>query len=678
MKYKNFFTLFLVLCMVIPSLQNVAQAQINKQDADKVIQKMVSKYGEQSKFRITRGVNQTAGLWKGEDGDAQEFEQFCTENYIDSKEKLDKLFERLQENFEVLYGHYNKVVLDLNRPLHLDCGEMTPVDLIFGAYSPNAHLQDDFYKNKVAFVITLNFPFYSLKEKEELGKMWTPKEWAYARIGDMFISRIPAHISQGVSDAMTKSGNYIAEYNIWMGSLVDDDMETQFPKDMKLLTHWNLRDEIKAQYAKEDGLKKQKMIYNVMTKIVTQEIPEVMINKNDYQWNPVENLVYKNGKEVEFKTEPNTRYQFLLDNYKAYKAIDRYNPQYPTYIKAKFEGEFELPQEKVEKLFVDLVSSPTVKKVAKLIEERLGRDLEPFDIWYDGFKSRSSINQDELNAITTKLYPNTVALEKDIPNILVKLNFTKAQADFIGSKIAVDAARGSGHAWGAEMRTEKARLRTRIAKTGMDYKGYNIAIHELGHNVEQTITLQNVPYYALRGVPNTAFTEAWAFMFQKRDLMLLGKKDENPNKEHLMALDNFWSSYEIMGVSLVDMQVWKWLYDNPNASAEDLKQAVLRISKEVWNKYYAEVFGVKDQVILGVYSHMIENPLYLSAYPIGHLIEFQMDEYIGNKPVGPEMQRMLIQGRVTPDKWMKEAVGAELSVQPSINATNKAIEAMEK
>ncbi|MCK7534347.1 MAG: hypothetical protein MZV63_26685 [Marinilabiliales bacterium] len=64
----------------------------------------------------------------------------------------------------------------------------------------------------------------------------------------------------------------------------------------------------------------------------------------------------------------------------------------------------------------------------------------------------------------------------------------------------------------------------------MNYKGYNIAIHEFGHTVEQTISLHDVDHYLLRGVPNTAFTEALAFVFQKRDLELLGIKDENQDK----------------------------------------------------------------------------------------------------------------------------------------------------
>jgi len=238
----------------------------------------------------------------------------------------------------------------------------------------------------------------------------------------------------------------------------------------------------------------------------------------------------------------------------------------------------------------------------------------------------------------------------------------------------VDASKGAGHAWGAEMRGEKAHLRSRFGKNGMDYKGYNIAIHELGHNVEQTLTLYYIDNWFMRGVPNTAFTEAWAFSFQSRDLSLLGIKNDIPNKEELDVLDKFWSCYEIMGVSLVDQRVWKWMYENPKCTVEDLKNAVIKIANDVWNSYYAPVFGIKDSPILAIYSHMIENPLYLSAYPIGHLIEFQIREYTKDKNLGNEMIRMCIQGRLIPDIWMKQAVGNEVSIKPLLEATKRAVE----
>jgi len=299
--------------------------------------------------------------------------------------------------------------------------------------------------------------------------------------------------------------------------------------------------------------------------------------------------------------------------------------------------------------------------------------LQPFDIWYDGFKARSTISDSRLSEMTKSKYPNSTAFAKDMPNILVKLGFEPLMAQKLSSLIEVDPSRGAGHAMGARMKSEKARLRTRVGADGIDYKGYNIAIHEFGHNVEQTITLQDIDYYMLSGVPNTAFTEAMAFLFQKRDLELIGIKNDDKSKDYLLALDNFWASYEIMGVSLVDIYTWKWLYKNPNATPEQLKLAVIDIANNIWNKHYADVFGIKDQPILAIYSHMISYPLYLSAYPIGHLIELQIDEYIQGKNFASEITRMLLSGRIIPELWMKEAMGEVISVQATINAAEKAV-----
>ena len=253
-----------------------------------------------------------------------------------------------------------------------------------------------------------------------------------------------------------------------------------------------------------------------------------------------------------------------------------------------------------------------------------------------------------------------------------------AKAQEISSLIVVDPSRGAGHAWGAEMRNDVARLRTRIGADGMDYKGYNIAVHEFGHNVEQTITMNDVDYYTLNGVPNTSFTEAVAFLFQKRDLELLGLKNPNPEDEYFLALDNFWSSYEIMGVSLVDIQVWEWLYKNPDTTPAQLKEAVITAAKDVWNTYYADVLGGKDETLLGIYSHMIDYPLYLPNYPMGHLIDFQIGQQVRGKNLADEMNRMYTQGRIIPQLWMKNAVGSDISIDPLLKATKEALEVLNK
>ncbi|MDD4604247.1 MAG: hypothetical protein PHF97_10630 [Bacteroidales bacterium] len=647
---------------------------IKQTTVDSIIFKLTKQFGEPNKQRIEKGVKQIAVLWTSKDGTDQDFKTFCNQYFVGNPEKLDLLFNRLTANFESIFGHFNMVSLELKRGMQLDIGEMLDVDQIFAAYEPVSHLTDDFFDNKLAFIIALNFPSYSLKEKEALGSNWSRKDWAYARMGDMFTSRVPAEINVNISEALTASDNYISNYNIYVGNLVDGQMKTHFPKEMKLISHWNLRDELKANYNKgEEGFLKQKMIYQAMLHIINQDIPDSVINNPAFQWNPMTNKLYKNGKEVTSPPEPNTRYQNLLENFKALKAMDPYTPIYPTFILRSFDGGMEIPEDQVKKLFTDFCSAPQVKQVADLISKRLGRPLQPFDIWYDGFKARSTMNMDLLDQTTRKKYPNTQAFEADIPNILLKLGFKPDKAKEIASHITVDPARGSGHAWGAMLKGDKAHLRTRIGAGGMDYKGYNIAVHELGHNVEQTISLYFVDNYMLQGVPNTAFTEAFAFTFQKRDLELLGIKDNNPNKEAMNALDSFWACYEIMGVSLVDMKVWKWLYENPNATKEQLKETVVKSAVEIWNQYYAPVFGIKDCPILAIYSHMIDNPLYLSNYPVGHLIDFQLDQFLKEKNFADEALRIYSTGRLIPQLWMKNAVGSEISIQPLLSATNQAL-----
>jgi hypothetical protein len=90
--------------------------------------------------------------------------------------------------------------------------------------------------------------------------------------------------------------------------------------------------------------------------------------------------------------------------------------------------------------------------------------------------------------------------------------------------------------------------------------------------------------------------------------------------------------------------------------------------------YYAPVFGIEDQNILAVYSHMIEIPLYLPAYPLGHLIHFQLNEHFEGKDMGAEIQRIYALGRLSPQYWMQKAVGSKLSAEPLLKATSLALE----
>lgn len=647
---------------------------ISEKSVSEVTKSLLDSIGETQRIRIERGVKQVAQLWQQTDGTNEDFTTFCMENFIADSVQLDVLYKRLEKNFETLSGYFNEIDVTLKEPIQLVGFEESPVDMLFGGYDVRAHMDDDIYANKIAFVTALNFPFYSLDEKTKLGDTWTRKQWAYARMGDRFTSRIPAQVQQHLSQTLTNADSYISNYNIYMGQLVDAKGEKLFPADMKLITHWGLRDELKSDYAdKVNGLNKQQLIYEVMKSIIDQSIPSEVINNGKYTWNPVENKIFDSGKELPSKPENDVRYEVLLQNFKANRQIDAYSPNFPTALSRNFDAAMEIPQKDIENLFKSLLSSQQVKEVAAYIKSRLGRDLQPFDIWYNGFKAKGEISEDELTKITSAKYPTPLAVEKDLPNILIKLGWKPEKARQIASQVQVDASLGAGHAWGAVLRGQKARLRTRIGENGMDYKGYNIAVHEFGHNTEQTITLNDVDYWMLNGVPNNAFTEAVAFMFQKRDLELLGIKNANPDAEAFLALDNFWASYEIMGVALVDIAVWEWMYANPNATPALLKDAVITEAKKVWNEYYAGILGGKDEPILGIYSHMIDYPLYLSYYPIGHLIDFQVEQQMKGKNMADEMQRMYTQGRIVPQIWMKNGVGQAISVEPTLKAVDEAL-----
>ena len=670
-----------VVCLAACSKKNneTTMSNIDQKCVEKTVKALCEKYVgiEGIKDRISRGVEQAAALWKEADGTAAEFEAFCMENFVADPDARARMAAQLEQNFESLWGCFNKMNVDLNLPIHVDGPEPTPLDELFGAYSPSAHFNDDMFQQKIAFIVVLNFPFYTLEEKNTLGKDWSREEWAYARLGDVFTARVPADVQQALSAQLSAADNYISNYNIQMGHLLNDKGERLFP-ELSLITHWGLRDELKTHYNEGDtGLAKQRMIYQVMRRIIDQSIPECVIDNSEYDWNPYANTVTKEGKDVEVKPEPDTRYQYFLGNFHAMQQVDKYNPRYPTAIARAFDEDMEVSFDEIEKLFDAFCSSPQVGEVAKLIEQRLGRKLEPFDIWYDGFKSRSTLNEDDLSAQTRKLYPNREAFAtKGMPSILNQLGFSKEKNDFICSHITVDPSRGAGHAWESNMRSDNARLRTRIGKEGMDYKGYNIAVHEFGHNVEQTITLHDVDHYIMKGVPNTAFTEALAFAFQVRDLDFLGYKNNDPTREAMQTLDIFWGCYEIMGVALVDMYCWRWLYEHPDATVAQLKEQVIRTAQEVWNKYYAQYLGEKDSPILAIYSHMIDSPLYLPNYPYGHIIHFQLEQQLKGKSVAAEIERIYPAGRLTPQLWMRHAVGSEVSTQPLLDAATEALKAI--
>ena len=672
-KHLSILIFVVAMSCIIPTADAVSSSGIN---VEKTVASLKGKTSLPSML-VDRGVRQAAELWTSVDGTEKDFDRFCQDYFCKNLSDKTQLFLRICDNFEVIFGHSNRISIELQRPAQVTGYAYTSIDPLFSSYNAMHHFQEDMFNSKMAFVIILNFPHFTLKEKQQNGNRWSDLEWGFVRLGDMFTSRLPSNIEQKIANVMTAANQYIDNYNIDMEQVGSYYNQFYWHSPTPLISHWGLRDELKAAYSDAvNGVEKQEVLYDVMKRIIRNDVPlDIIKHDKSYKWYPSTNQTMLNGIEIlTEERDSRSRYQFLLDFFQAEKAADEYFNDGSNFIQRKFETDYEISVEEAEAMFHQLLTSPQVQEVADLIQKRLGRKLQPFDIWYDGFKARGSMNQSELDRIVREKYPTKEAFQQDLPNILAKMGFTPEKAAQICSHVTVDASVGAGHAIESMMRNDNAMLRTRIGADGMDYKGYNIGVHEFGHNVEQTISLHDVPNYFLRGVPNTGFTEALAFVFQNKDLELLGVASENKLDEELKTLDLFWNCYEIMGVSLVDIKVWQWMYNHPHANAHQLQEAVIQIAKDVWNQYYAPVFKVKDEPILAIYSHIFIDPLYLPAYPIGHIIDYQLESYLKDKNTGEEVTRIYKMGRLEPNLWMKRAVGENLSVEPLLQHTSTAVQ----
>jgi hypothetical protein len=674
-------------------------------DASALAAALVQKHGEQSRVRAERGAKQVAAYWRAEDGDAAALRAFVEESFVSDPQQLDALLQRFSLALEQVSGHMLEIGRALQSWSQLELGPQMEVDQLFAALDLSAHLSEDFFTSKLAFVALLNFPLPDLEEMVASGRSWSRKQWAQARLTRGFALRPSGAALQAVAKASAAAEAYIAGYNIWMHHVLSPEGKRLFPKGVRLLTHWNLRDQIKADYAEKDqsaALARQRLIREVMEKIVTQAIPQAAIDDPRVDWNPATGAVAASPPEeieteqmkaqgkrpatarVSNDREPDTRYQVLLEDFRASRRLDEDSPMARTEIDRHFALDDEIPEQRVRALLTQLLESPLVPKVAALIQKRLGRPLEPFDIWYDGFVVKQP--EGELSKLTRARYRNADAYKMDIPRLLQGLGFTAEKAKWLDSHIVVDPARGSGHALGAARRSEmypwwgpgdSAHLRTRINPDGMDYKGYNIAVHEMCHNVEQTFSLYAVDDTLLQGVPGTAFTEALAFTCQHRDLELLGVSKADARAEHARALKAFWDSWEIAGVALVDLDVWHWMYAHPDATAAQLREATLQIARGYWDKYYAPVLGKPGSPQLGIYSHMINSFLYLFRYPIGHLIAFQLEGKLKGPQSGAAFEHVASYGRVLPDLWMEHATGKPVVAEPMLEAAEAALKAMQ-
>jgi hypothetical protein len=676
-----------------------AQADPYAEAATAASAALVATHGEPERARITRGVAQVRRAWRPDDGDAAALRAFLEAEFLPAGPGLDAAFARLESVFERVDGYFNALGRDLRRGQDLSIGPELPIDGRLAAWDPSSHVADDLFASRIAFVVLLNFPRSTLDERLRDGQRWMRRQWAETRLAGRFALRVPAAAQARLADARAAAESYINGYNLRAHHLLAADGRRLFRPKLRLLSHWNLRDEVKAAYADADGLDRQRVLTAAMDAIVRQTIPAAVIDNPALDWTPETGAVAISpvtddpppataATTASIAREADVRYARWKALFDAERVVDGATPDFPTYLDRTFDIGREIPAAEVERLLRAVLEAPIGARVAALIGARLKRPLEPHDIWYAGFKPSAGISEAALDARTRQRYPTAEAFAKDLPRILTTLGFAPDRARFLADRVVVEPARGSGHALGARMRDDKAHLRTRVGADGMDYKGYNIAVHELGHNIEQIFSVSTIDHTLLQGVPNNAFTEALAFLFQQQDMALLGMPPTGAGHEAEAVLEAFWAAREIAGVSLVDLQAWRWLYVHPDATAAEFREAVVGIARDVWNRYYAALHGRRDATLLAVYSHMVSYELYTPDYALAHLVAFQIrghfDALAGSagagaaargSDFGKEFERVSQIGAVTPNEWMRQAVGAPLSAAPLLEAAEKALAA---
>jgi len=637
-----------------------------------VIAKMKKKYDKRHHKRIVQGVEMVAMYWEKDDGTAEEFAKFCEDYFIIDQVELEELIAKSAETFEQIFGMGLEIYRTIHKPLHLDTGPITRWDKLFVRIDPVTALHSCLFDCKMAFAILLNFVTYSTADLFMLEDRMARRDWIECRLTDSIRHRMKQCMERRVNDAYADAEEYIGDYNIYSSVLVDRNGQPIFSEHKKLLSHWGLRDEIRAQYFQPGGLERQETLYAAMKRIILQQVPNAVINTPDVFWDPVRNNIFDVGTQTWVQSgdmEPNVRYRHLKKVFLAEKSTDSHYEK--NFIERSFIDSCEIPESVIETLVVQILSSPLAKEVAKAIKKQIGRRLRPFDIWFNRF-----VRHDEkrLDPVVKSKYPNPESFHRDIPNILMKFGFNENIAQLITDKIQVDACRGSGHAWGTLRREDKVLLRTRFQNDGMDFQGFDISIHELGHCAEEVLCLHLVDNTILQGLPNLGFSEAFAFLFERQKLEALGltpaKKDA-----YRMILYSFWDAFEIAGMALLDLYIWRWMYKHKKARPEEINEAVRSLAKLIWNRYFAPVIGsgLRDEYILAIQSHLIGYGLYMPNYAIGQVVTFQVLDYCRDRHWPEEMERMCKIGNLTPNAWLKQAVGSPLSLEPMFRLTAMAL-----
>lgn len=282
---------------------------------------LAARYGPDQRLRLQRGLAQAARFWQPGDGGAGEFEAFVREQFVGAAGDLDRLRARLEP-----------VVADLVRPGPGPgpCPGL-PVDRLL--FAPRAALTEAAFTRQLAFAVLLNFPLTSPEERLRLGDTWTDRQWAEARLAEPFGRRIPAGLDQAAAAASAAARAASA-----------------LPVPAA-----ELRAELRREYGHgAAGLERQRALQAALERGV--------------------------GGPPSAGAE---RYRPLLRVFLAHRDLDACCPAAPTRLDRALGEDRQLPEARLRQMLETVSDSPLAGRVAGRLKARLGRALEPFDLWCD-------------------------------------------------------------------------------------------------------------------------------------------------------------------------------------------------------------------------------------------------------------------------------------------------------
>jgi hypothetical protein len=614
---------------------------------------LAKEHGSRYSRDIARGVRFCARVWDWKHAEAAAFVKFCLAHYHPPGPARTRLLLRLDAIMNMVKGSMNMMMKTTRAGMDIGDEDLTATEELFGAFSAGTHLGEDLRDFKVAAVAQLNFG------TDDLTPPKTREAWASRRLSRVGQTVVPAELSREASKRIAEVDVFTSGFNLHLDKIEYLDSSVTFPKDTVRISHWGLRDFMTSLNGKENALPRQRAIRDLMRRVVDGEIPREAVNNPKVRWRQSDGTIQENGTRRPGTPTGPLRWEKFKSAYDIRRRIDPHT-FYGNIIDNKFKLEREIPEEKVLKILEDILSAPVLEKVARVLEKKLGRPIEAHDIYFKQFQSGSK--RAPLPYDIRERYPDANSLAAAIPGILVRLGFSPPRAKWIAARIRVDNSRSAGHAWQPSTPVDISLLRVRIDKGGVTEESFSIFMHELGHCVEQVLTSYEMDYKSLWGVPNTAFTEAFAFTFQAKADFILGRKVSDDHD--VLVLQRLWEVYEIAGPSLTEIRFFHWLYAHPKATPSDMNAAIRRIGDGVWAQYYARIFGAEGYGLMSVYSHILPCWFYLADYSMGYVIAYQVRKYLASRKFAPEMARICALGSIYPESWMKAAVGQGISAEP--------------